>query len=74
MTRLQPILMTVITTALALTPLALTASRPGNEIQGPMAAVILGGLVSATLLNMIVVPLLFDWYFGAREEAGPSSA
>jgi copper/silver efflux system protein len=74
MTRLQPILMTVITTALALTPLALTASRPGNEIQGPMAAVILGGLVSATLLNMIVVPLLFDWYFGRREEAGPSAA
>ncbi|TVP74848.1 MAG: efflux RND transporter permease subunit, partial [Gemmatimonadales bacterium] len=69
MTRLQPILMTVITTALALIPLALTASRPGNEIQGPMAAVILGGLLSATLLNMIVVPLLFDWYFGTREDA-----
>ncbi|TVR56792.1 MAG: efflux RND transporter permease subunit [Gemmatimonadales bacterium] len=68
--RLQPILMTVITTALALTPLALAASRPGNEIQGPMAAVILGGLVSATLLNMIVVPMLFDWYFGERMAAG----
>lgn len=75
MTRLQPILMTVITTALALLPLALTASRPGNEIQGPMAMVILGGLVSATLLNMVVVPLLFDWYFGetVEERAGAPS-
>ncbi len=62
--RLQPILMTVMTTALALLPLVLAANQPGNEIQGPMAGVILGGLVSATLLNMIVVPLLFDWYFG----------
>ena len=61
--RLQPIIMTVITTALALLPLVITGNQPGNEIQGPMAAVILGGLISATLLNMIVVPLLFDWYF-----------
>ena len=65
--RLQPIMMTVITTALALLPLALTGGQPGNEIQGPMATVILGGLVSATLLNMIVVPLLFDWYFRGNE-------
>ncbi len=63
MNRLQPILMTVMTTALALLPLIWAANQPGNEIQGPMAAVILGGLVSATALNMIVVPLLFDWYF-----------
>lgn len=61
--RLQPIMMTVITTALALLPLVLTGNQPGNEIQGPMASVILGGLVTATLLNMIVIPLLFDWYF-----------
>lgn len=59
--------MTVITTALALLPLVLTGNQPGNEIQGPMAAVILGGLVSATLLNMVVVPLLFDWYFKETE-------
>ena len=63
MNRLQPILMTVVTTALALIPLVWAANQPGNEIQGPMAAVILGGLISATALNMIVVPLLFDWYF-----------
>ncbi len=66
--RLQPIMMTIITTTLALVPLVMTSGQPGNEIQGPMAAVILGGLVSATLLNMIVVPLLFDWIF--RKEAG----
>ncbi len=63
LSRLQPIMMTVMTTALALVPLAMTGDQPGNEIQGPMASVILGGLVTATLLNMIVVPLLFDWYF-----------
>ncbi|REL32880.1 AcrB/AcrD/AcrF family protein [Rhodohalobacter sp. SW132] len=66
MNRLQPILMTVVTTALALIPLVLAANQPGNEIQGPMATVILGGLISATALNMIVVPLLFDWYFRER--------
>ena len=65
--RLQPIMMTVITTALALLPLALTGDQPGNEIQGPMATVILGGLITATMLNMIVVPLLFDWYFQEKQ-------
>jgi copper/silver efflux system protein len=67
--RLQPIMMTVITTALALLPLVLTGNQPGNEIQGPMASVILGGLVTATFLNMIVVPLLFDWYFSERRKS-----
>lgn len=65
--RLQPIMMTVITTALALLPLVLTGNQPGNEIQGPMASVILGGLITATVLNMIVVPLLFDWYFSSKK-------
>lgn len=67
--RLQPIMMTVITTALALLPLVITGNQPGNEIQGPMASVILGGLVTATMLNMIVVPLLFDWYFHEKNPA-----
>lgn len=66
--RLQPIMMTVITTALALLPLVVTGNQPGNEIQGPMASVILGGLVTATLLNMIVVPVLFDWYYNGGED------
>ncbi len=66
--RLQPIMMTVITTALALLPLVITGNQPGNEIQGPMASVILGGLITATLLNMIVVPLLFEWYFYRKKQ------
>jgi len=54
--RLVPILMTALATALALVPLALAAGEPGSEIQAPMAVVILWGLVSSTLLNMLVVP------------------
>jgi Cu/Ag efflux pump CusA len=57
--RLSPILMTALTTALALLPLALQGGKPGNEIQNPLAIVILGGLITATFLNMIVVPSLF---------------
>ena len=55
--RLNPILMTAITSALALLPLALGGDLPGNEIQSPMAKVILGGLFSSTLLNGFVVPV-----------------
>jgi len=58
MERLNPILMTALTAGLALIPLALAAGEPGNEIQSPMAQVILGGLISSTLLNMIVIPAL----------------
>lgn len=57
--RLNPILMTALTSALALIPLALTGDRPGNEIQSPLAIVILGGLVSATVLNVFVVPIIY---------------
>lgn len=56
--RLNPILMTAITSALALLPLALGGDLPGNEIQSPMAKVILGGLFSSTLLNGFVVPVI----------------
>jgi CzcA family heavy metal efflux pump len=59
--RLNPILMMAISTGLALIPLALQSDMPGNEIQSPMAQVILGGLISSTFLNMIVVPILFRW-------------
>jgi len=62
--RLNPILMTALTAALALIPMALAGDKPGNEIQSPMAVVILGGLLSSTLLNLIVVPSVF--YFYAR--------
>jgi Cu/Ag efflux pump CusA len=58
--RLSPILMTALTTGLALTPLAFAGGRPGNEIQSPLAIVVLGGLLTSTLLNMIVLPAMFD--------------
>ncbi|MEZ5071828.1 MAG: efflux RND transporter permease subunit [Bacteroidales bacterium] len=57
--RLNPILMTVLASALALLPLALAGDKPGNEIQSPMAIVILGGLVSSTLLNLMVIPSVY---------------
>lgn len=57
--RLLPIAMTALTSALALIPLAINGDRPGNEIQSPMAIVILGGLISSTILNMYVVPAIY---------------
>ncbi|UOY06210.1 efflux RND transporter permease subunit [Muricauda sp. SCSIO 64092] len=57
--RLNPILMTAFTTGLALIPLALKGGQPGSEIQSPMAVVILGGLISATVLNLMVIPCIY---------------
>ncbi|MEK7257768.1 MAG: efflux RND transporter permease subunit, partial [Bacteroidota bacterium] len=57
--RLTPILMTALTAALALIPLALAGDEPGNEIQSPMAKVILGGLLSSTLLNIFIIPAVY---------------
>ena len=59
MERLAPILMTALAAGLALVPLALSGGEPGSEIQTPMAIVILYGLLSSTVLNMIVVPALY---------------
>ena len=59
--RLIPILMTALTAALALIPMVLRADLPGNEIQSPMAVVILGGLLSSTILNVFVLPIVF-WF------------
>lgn len=58
--RLNPILMTALTAALALIPLALRGDLSGNEIQSPMAKVILGGLLTSTLLNMYIVPIVYS--------------
>lgn len=57
--RLSPVLMTALCAALALVPLVLAGHEPGNEIQAPMAVVILGGLLSSTALNLLVVPVLY---------------
>ena len=57
--RLSPILMTALTAGLALVPIALGADEPGKEIEAPMAVVIIGGLFTSTLLNMIVLPALY---------------
>ncbi len=57
--RLNPIIMTALTSALALIPLALGGDLPGNEIQSPMAKVMLGGLISSTILNGFIVPVMF---------------
>jgi Cu/Ag efflux pump CusA len=60
--RLSPILMTALTAGFALIPLALGGDKPGNELQTPMAIVILGGLISATALNMLVLPALYTLF------------
>lgn len=64
--RLNPIIMTALTSALALIPLALRGSEPGNEIQSPLAIVILGGLLSSTILNVFIVPIIY--YLTYRKE------
>ena len=56
---LAPIMMTALATGLALVPLAVVGSIPGHEIEHPMAIVILGGLVTATLMNLFVLPSLY---------------
>ena len=65
--RLNPILMTAFTTGLALIPLALKGGEPGNEIQSPMAVVILGGLLSATVLNLMVIPCVYRLISNSQE-------
>lgn len=65
--RINPIIMTALTTALSLVPMILAAEKPGNEIQAPMAIVVLGGLVTSTLLNVIVVPVVYEWYKNRKD-------
>lgn len=67
--RLIPILMTAAVTALGLLPLAIGLNQPGQEIEGPMAVTVLGGLVSSTLLNLVVLPALAERYGGRSGHA-----
>ena len=59
--RLNPILMTALCSALALIPLAMRGGLPGNEIQSPMAKVILGGLLTSTFLNGFIIPIVYEF-------------
>ena len=60
--RLAPILMTTLCTSVALFPLVITGEIPGQEIQHPMAVVIVAGLATSTLVNLFIVPLLYLWF------------
>ncbi|MCH5308293.1 MAG: efflux RND transporter permease subunit [Prevotella sp.] len=64
--RLNPILMTALTSALALVSLVFNGDKAGNEIQSPMAVVILGGLLTSTLLNIYVMPVVYEWFAGRK--------
>ena len=64
--RLTPILMTAFTSALALVPMIMNGSASGNEIQSPMAVVVLGGLLSSTLLNIYIIPIVYRWLVQKR--------
>ena len=69
--RLNAILMTAITGALALIPMAINGSAPGNEIQSPLAIVIIGGLVTSTILNIYVVPIVYELLYAKKINPQP---
>ena len=68
--RLVPILMTATVTALGLAPLAFGMNQPGQEIEGPMAVTVLGGLISSTFLNLVVLPALAERFGGPSLKPG----
>jgi Cu/Ag efflux pump CusA len=69
--RLSPILMTALATALALSPLVIFGDRPGQEIENPMAIVILGGLATSTAMNLFVLPALYLRFGGVNSRTRP---
>jgi Cu/Ag efflux pump CusA len=71
--RLVPVVMTALCAGIALVPLAAAGGAPGKEILTPVAQVILGGLVSSTVLDMVVTPTVFLW-MGARASTGRAEA
>ena len=68
--RVPPVLITALVTGLGLLPIALGNGEAGKEVEGPMALVILGGLASSTVLNLIVLPLLYRRFGFGRDRAG----
>ena len=69
--RLRQVLMTALVAALGLTPLLLV-SGPGAEVQRPLATVVIGGLISSTMLTLVVLPVLYRWLEGRVERSVPS--
>ena len=66
--RLNAILMTAITSALSLLPMVINGGQPGNEIQSPLAVVIIGGLLTSTILNIYIVPIVYTLLYGQQNE------
>ena len=67
--RLNPILMTALTSALALIPMVVNGSQSGNEIQSPMAVVVLGGLLTSSFLNMYVIPIIYEMIYAKKHSS-----
>lgn len=67
--RLNPILMTALTSALALIPMVMNGSASGNEIQSPMAVVVLGGLLTSSFLNMYVIPIIYEMIYSRKKSS-----
>src|ERR1019366_3194750 len=66
-TRLRPVLMTALVASLGFVPMAISTA-PGAEVQRPLATVVIGGLVTSTLLTLLVIPSVYRWFDGKREE------
>jgi len=66
--RLPSILMTALVTALAMLPIAIDSDNPGREIMGPMAAIIIGGMASSTILNLLILPSIMYHFSGFNVE------
>jgi cobalt-zinc-cadmium resistance protein CzcA len=72
MTRLRPVLMTATVASLGFLPMAISTSS-GAEVQRPLATVVIGGLVSATLLTLLVLPAVYPWFIGKRRKSHESA-
>jgi Cu/Ag efflux pump CusA len=72
--RLSPIMMTALATGLALVPLVVAGTKPGQEIEHPMAIVIIGGLITSTLVNLFIVPTLYLRFGRGQASASSSSS
>lgn len=70
--RLRPVLMTALVAALGFLPMAISTA-PGSEVQRPLATVVIGGIISATLLTMLLLPVVYAFFGGAKEESSPAS-